>query len=300
MLDAWRLTSRLVLFAVIFFFSRLAFAGSFNVGSISSSPVGETKKFWPLASYLARQLQAEGIDDGKVVVADGIPEMSFFLKKKQVDLYIDSFFPSLAVSHLSGSKLLLRRWKMGIGEYRSVIFTRNDTKITRLEDLKGKVIAFEEPFASSGYFFPKIVLLQKGFHLVQKRPKNHPIKPDKVTYIFSRGDSNTIFLVLSGVAAAGAIDNQKYDTLAKSLNSFRIIYETLSFPRQIVSVRADLSPAMVTKVKDILLNMPLSAEGEKVLRAFEGTTKFDEIPARTIKLMAELRGYVDEELKTQR
>ncbi|MGH7855311.1 MAG: phosphate/phosphite/phosphonate ABC transporter substrate-binding protein [Candidatus Binatia bacterium] len=295
-----RLANELSLVAAVLLLPQLAYAGSFKIGSISTSAVVETRKFWPLASYLARQLQAERIDQGKVVVAESIPAMSSFLQTQQVDLYIDSFFPALAVSRLSGSKLLLRRWKMGKGEYHSVIFTRKDSGIARLEDLKGKVIAFESPFASSGYFFPKIILLEKGLRLALKRQGTDPVKSDEVGYIFSYSDSQTIFAVMNGVVAAGATDDQKYLTLAKNLDSFRIIHETVSFSRQIVSHRADLPARLVTRVKEVLLNMPQTEEGRRVLQEFESTTKFEEIPVRDLDLMAALKKHVDAELKLQR
>ena len=277
---------------------QLAWAGPITLGSISVSPAREIKKFWPLASYLGKQLQSEGINKGQIVVAESIPTMSSFLQTGKVDLYIDSPFPSMAVSRLSGSKFLLRRWKKGIGEYHSIIFVRKDSSIFRLEDLKGKVIAFEEPFSSSGYFFPKIVLLRQRLRLVPKRLGSVPVRPDEVGYIFSNGDANTIFWVLSGVVMAGAVDNQSYLTMS-SVDSFRIIHETVSFPRQIVSYRADLPRELVARVKEILITMDQSEEGRKVLQAFEKTTKFDELPDQAIDLFVRFGKYIDAELGLQ-
>jgi phosphonate transport system substrate-binding protein len=300
MIIPWRVGNKLSFAFAILLLPQLACAGTLKIGSVSTSPVAETRKFWPLASYLARQLPSEGINQGKVVVAESIPAMSSFLQTQQVDLYIDSFFPSLAVSRLSGSKLLLRRWKMGKSEYQSVIFTRKDSGIARLEDLKGKVIAFEAPFGSSSYFFPKMVLLEKGLRLALKRQGIDPVKSDEVGYIFSHSDSQTIYLVLNGVVAAGATDDQKYLTSAKNLDSLKIVHETTSFPRQIVSHRADLPAKLATRVKEVLLNMQQTDEGRQVLQAFENTTKFEEIPVRDVDLMAGLRKHVDAELKLQR
>lgn len=300
MITSSGLGSKWLLVAAVLLTSPMAFAASFKLGSISMHPVGETRKFLPLASYLARQLQAEGISREKVVVAESIPAMSSFLQTKQVDLYIDSFFPSIAVSRLSGSKLLLRRWKGEKSEYQSVIFTRKDSGIAKLEDLKGKIIAFEQPFASTGYFLPKIALLEKGLRLTPKREANDPVKSDEVGYTFSRGDSNTILWVSNGTVAAGATDDQKYLTVAKNLNTFKVIHETVSFPRQIVSYRADLPANLVTKVKEVLLNMHQTEDGRQVLQVFESTTKFEEIPARDMDLATGLRKYVDAELKLQR
>jgi phosphonate transport system substrate-binding protein len=286
--------------AMLLLAPQLAGAASLNIGSISISPVVETRKFWPLANYLGQHLKSEGIDEGRVVVADSIPAMASLLQKGQADIYIDSFYPSLAVSRLAGSKLLLRRWKLGKSDYQSVIFTRKDSSISRLEDLRGKVIAFEEAFSSSGYFFPKMVLLEKGFRLAPKLQGSDPVKSDELGYIFSHVDSNTILLVLNKVAAAGAIDNQKYLTLAKNLDNLKMLHESVSFPRQIVSYREDLPVKLVARVKQLLQSMHRIEDGQQVLQAFEETTKFDEIPVRDLDLVEGLRKYIDAELKPQR
>jgi len=152
------------------FLPRLTWAIPIQVGSVSIEPAEEIKKFLPLAAYLAKELQPEGFDQGKVVVAKNILEMAGFLREGKVDLYIDSPFPVSAASRLAGSKFLLRRWKKGVAEYHSVIFAKKDGGINRLEDLKGKIVAFEEPFSSSGYFLPKLLLVQKGLKLAPPSP----------------------------------------------------------------------------------------------------------------------------------
>ncbi|MBI2181237.1 MAG: phosphate/phosphite/phosphonate ABC transporter substrate-binding protein [Deltaproteobacteria bacterium] len=299
MISPWRLGKDLLSVAAVLLLPQLACAGSLNLGSISANPVGESKKFSSFTSYLAQQLQSEGFDQGRVVVAESIPAMSSLLQTRRVDLYIDSLFPSLAVSRLSGSRFLLRRWKTGKSEYRSIIFTRKDSGMARLEDLKGKIVAFEESFSSTGYFFPKVDLLKKGFRLAPKRQGSEPVNTDEVGYVFSRGDTNTLFWVLNGMVAAGAVDDQKYFVFTKNRDIFRILHESVSFPRQLVSYRADFPAKLVARVKTLLLNMHQSEEGEKALRAFESTTKFDEIPVQAIDLMAGLKKYIEAELKLQ-
>jgi len=298
MVHPWGFRGKLLLnVAALLFFPHLAYTASFTVGSISATPTVESGKFWPLVSYLERQLRSEGIEGGKVIVAESIPAMSAFLKQQQVDLYIDSLFPSLAVSRLSGSSLMLRRWKMGKGEYSSVVFTQKNSGIARLADLKGKTIAFESPFSSSSYFFPKIAILNKGLRLMPKRYETEPVRSDEVGYLFAYSDSKAILMVVNGVVAAGATDNEKYLTVARNIDNLKIIHQTDSFPRHIVSYRADLPAKLATKVKEILLNMHQTEEGKQALAAFENTTKFEELPTRDIDLMAKLRKYVDAELK---
>lgn len=99
--SSWGLQNILLLVVTVLLLPPRISAESLKLGSIGIDPVAETKKFSPLASYLARQLQGEGIDEGRVVVAASIPAMSSFMQTRQVDLYMESFFPSLAVSRLS-------------------------------------------------------------------------------------------------------------------------------------------------------------------------------------------------------
>ena len=56
---------------------------------------------------------------------------------------MESPYPTYLVNDVQGvAKLLLRRWKGGMAEYRSLIFTKRNGEINRLEDLRGKVLCF--------------------------------------------------------------------------------------------------------------------------------------------------------------
>jgi hypothetical protein len=68
------------------------------------------------------------------------------------------------------------------------------------------------------------------------------VKTDEVGYIFSHGDTNTFFWVLNGAVAAGR-SMIKYFMFVKNRDSFRIVHESVSFPRQFVSCRADFLPS---------------------------------------------------------
>jgi len=276
--------------------TEITWARPIIIGSISTEPAAEIKKFVPLANYLGSRLQPEGIDQGKVVVAKDISEMAALLRGGKVDLYIDSFFPSVAVSRLSGSKFLLRRWKKGFGEYHTVIFTKKDSSISRLADLKGKMIALEEPYSTTGYVVPKMILAQEGLKLAHKSDVSASVGYGEVGYVFSYGDDNTMVWVLRGKAGAGAMDNQKYLIEARrSLDSLKIIYETFSIPRQIVSHRANLPPKLTVRIKEILIKMDQSEDGKKSLKDFESTTKFDELPDQSVGPLLKLQKFIDAE-----
>jgi phosphonate transport system substrate-binding protein len=286
--------------ALILLLSQLTWAAPIIIGSIHFEPAAEIKRFWPLARYLANQLQSAGIDHGRVVVAKSVFEMAAFLREGKVDLYIDSPFTSVAVSRLSGSKFLLRRWKKGVGEYHTVIFARKDSGISRLEDLRGKKIAFEEPSSSSGYLLPKMILVEQGLKLVPKQAATDAVEPDEVGYVFSYDDESTMVWVLRRQVFAGATDNHHFLGQAKgNLENLTIISETFSMPRHVVSYRADLPYKLVERLKEILLQMDQQEEGKKVLQEFEKTTKFDEIPDQAMLPLLKSRTFLEAEFGHQ-
>jgi phosphonate transport system substrate-binding protein len=268
------------------------------IGSIHREVAAEIKKFLPLADYLGRHLQSEGVNQAKIVVAKDVFQMGTLLKERKVDVYIDSLFPSVAANLLSGSKFLLRRWKRGRADYRSVIYKRKDSNLHRVEDLKGHILAFEEPYSSSGYFIPKIALVKEGLKLVPQTDPAKRIDPQEIGYVFSLDDENTVAWVLKGKVNAGATDDYTYQRQTHRYpNSLEVIHTTPSFPRHLVSYRANLAPRLVTKIKEILIQMDQSQEGISALKEFERTTKFDELPSSSTAQLLKLRKFVEAELR---
>jgi phosphonate transport system substrate-binding protein len=268
------------------------------IGSVHHEVAAEIKKFLPLADYLGKHLRSEGVHEAKIVVAKDISQMGTFLRERKVDIYIDSSIASVGANLISGSKFLLRRWKRGRPDYRSVIYKRKDTNLHQVKDLKGHTIAFEEPFSSSGYFIPKMALVQAGLKLTPNPDPTRSLDPEEIGYVFSLHDENTVAWVLRGNVNAGATDDYTYQRHTHRYpNSLEVIHTTASFPRHLVSYRADLAPKVVTKVKEILIQMDQSQEGRSALKEFEHTTKFDELPSSSTVQLMKVRRFVEAELR---
>ena len=298
MFQSFRLHATAILLIAGFISPSFGLAEPLIIGSIHPEAAAEIKKFLPLAEYLEKHLQDDGIKEAKVVVTKDVFQMGALLKERKVDVYIDSLFPSVAANLLSGSKFLVRRWKRGRPDYRSVIYEKKDGNLHRVENLKGHILAFEEPFSTSGYFIPKIALVQAGLKLVPKPDPTKPIDPQEIGYVFSLDDENTFAWVLRGVVAAGATDDYTYQRQTHRYpNSLKVIHTTSSFPRHLVSYRADLAPKLVTKVKNILIQMDQSEEGRRALKDFERTTKFDELPSSSTAQVLKVRKFVEAELR---
>lgn len=292
---------KITLFLVIFFLAYgVCYADTLNIGSISSYPKQEIKQFLPLANYLENRLRLDGVTKVKIIIAKNAQQMAEFLRNHQVDIYIDSPFPVIALSKKTGCRIVLRRWKKGIGEYHTVIFSRKNSTIKTLMDLKGKRIAFEKPYSSSGYLLPKMMLQKKGFEMIQiqKAAKKQLPMLDRIGYLFSNEDENTLFWVLRGKVSAGAMDNQNFVTLAReNIKKFIVLDRSNSIPRQLVAFRRELPVDLGKRVKAELLSMARHEAGRKVLLAFERTAKFDEIPDGSLDELMQADNFLSSEFK---
>jgi phosphonate transport system substrate-binding protein len=242
-----------------------------------SKPVEQ--RFRPLVDYAARKLSPTGEIKGMIVLAPTTGQMMKLLDEKRVDFYMESPYATYLVNRLGAAKLLVRRWKGGLAEYRSVIFTSKESGIARLEDLRAKIITFEDPGSTSGYFLPKLFLLKKGFSVMEKPGQDAKVSPNEIGYIFAHSDKNMLNLVLQKKVAAGAFSNDDHASLEEKTKMLvSILGETESMPRHLVSVRKDLPQPVVNRLKEILLNMHQDEEGQKILRQTDNTTKFDPLP----------------------
>jgi len=235
--------------------------------------------FRPLVEYAARKLTPMGETKGMVVVAPTPGQMMKLLEEKRVDFYMESPYPTYLINRLGAAKLLLRRWKGGMAEYRSLIFTSKESGIARLEDLRGKIIAFEDPGSTSGYFLPKLFLLKKGFSVVEKPSIGANVSDREIGYIFADTYKNIASLVLQNKVAAGAFSNDDYASVDDtSKASISILGESEPMPRHLVSVRKDLPDPVAKRLKEVLLGMHQDEEAQKILRQIDNTTKFDPLP----------------------
>jgi phosphonate transport system substrate-binding protein len=235
--------------------------------------------FRPLVDYAARKLTPTAETKGMIVVAPTPGQMMKLLEEKRVDFYMESPYPTYLINRLGAAKLLLRRWKGGIGEYRSLIFTNKESGVARLEDLRGKIIAFEDTGSTSGYLLPKLFLLKKGFSVVEKPSAGAKVSDREIGYIFADTYKNIASLVVQNKVAAGAISNDDYASVDDtSKASISILGESESVPRHLVSVRKDLPEAMAKRLKEILLGMDQDEAAKKILQQTDNTTKFDLLP----------------------
>jgi phosphonate transport system substrate-binding protein len=246
--------------------------------------------FHDFVRYVARKLSSAPAIEGRIVVAPTQSGLASLLTERKVDFYMESPYPTYLINNVYGAgKLLLRRWKGGMAEYHALIFTKRDGETKRLEDLRGKIIAFEDPGSTSGHFLPKFFLSRRGFKLSEKTRIEPKVSPGEVGYIFAYSQAKLVDLVLTKQVAAGAFSNDDYATLDERKKSdITILAETDRLPRHLVSVRRDLAPVLANRLEKILLSMHQDPEGQVILQRTDGTTKFDALPGGELAMRQRL------------
>jgi phosphate/phosphite/phosphonate ABC transporter binding protein len=246
--------------------------------------------FRDFVRYVARKLSSAPAIEGRVVVAPTQAGLANLLTEQKVDFYMESSYPTYLINNVYGAgKLLLRRWKGGMAEYHALIFTKRNSETRRLEDLRGKIIAFEDPGSTSGHFLPKFFLSRMGFKLSEKTRIEPNVSPEEVGYIFVYSHDKIVDLVLIKSVAAGAFSNDDYAALnARKKSDITILAETDRLPRHLLSVRRDLDPALVNRLEQLLLSMHQDPEGRLILQRTDGTTKFDALPGGELAMRQRL------------
>jgi phosphonate transport system substrate-binding protein len=217
------------------------------------------------------------------------------LKSGEVDVYLDSLYPTLRVRQLSGSRVILTTWVRDQREYHSIFVVRRDGRVRKLSDLRGRVIAFEEAHSTSGFFLPALHLRRGGHGVEELASADAKPEAGAIGYVFSGDAENTVERVLRGSVDAGAISNEDYDALPEASRArLTVLDHTASIPRRLVSVRRGLPEAVTRALSAALLAM---AEEEPVmlddaLRAW--SWKFDPLTPDVMAGIEQLATFIVE------
>jgi len=264
-------------------------SGIIRIGSISATIKEEIADFQPFADYLANHLHKHDIGHSKIIVLQTFEEMEEAIRKHQIDLYVDSPLPILIFKKQLGLQPFVRRWKKGRKSYHTVFFVHKDSPIQTLHDLKGHLVAFDEPHSTSGYLLPKATLVQAGLTLQKFKAFEDQPPTDSVRYIFSNDDENTLFWVLKKRVFAGVMDDDNFNTMTKALHtSFRIIHRSIDVPRHVIAHHPDLSTDLVSTIQDLLTQAHKTPDGRDMLLSFQRTAKFDDFEGDADKALADL------------
>lgn len=270
------------------------------IGSVSEDVADDVEEYQPIADYLVAQLASFGYTAGEVVVAPTTVEMARLIRQGQVDVYIDSPFPTFAVDQLTRSEPLVNRWKKGVEKYRSVIYVPAATGLTRVDQLQGRVMAFDHPASTSGYFLPKAALLQEGYTLRKVSGPEAVVPPDEIGYYFPGGDKDMMQAVALGeVIAAAQNQSELEEFIEEHGGEYRYLLTTPYVYRHVVTAAEHLDPAVRAAIQEVLVTMHTHEAGQALLKGFKKTarfTAFEPTPAAAYAGIEELLPLVEQEI----
>ena len=179
-----------------------------TLGAVDDDIRKHMERLTPLARYLERELADEGIASVQIAVLPDSQSMAEAMRQGDVDLYFDSPLVATRIARMAGAIPILRRWKNGEATYSSVIVVPANSAIASLEDLRGRVVGFQEPDSTSGYMLPVAMLQQAGLPLRHLHRESERPQEDTVGYLFTGDDRNTVLWLVRGTIDAGATDTQ--------------------------------------------------------------------------------------------
>jgi phosphonate transport system substrate-binding protein len=274
--------------------SRMALAGTLGVGSISGRPSERVARLTPLADYLAAKLEAADVARGRVMVADSVFEMAKLIAEGKVDLYFGDPLSALAVGRLValGTQLACSPQTT-----QSVLFVRKTGGLAGLEDLRGKIVAFDTPVSAFGYLLAKSALSTKGARLQRRDAASDSVDAGMVGYVFSGDDENTAVWVLRGKVAAGAMRSDRYERLAADRSdSLKEIFRSESLPAEVAVVRSTLPAAGATKLLKVLQEIDGDPAGREVMQTLTGTAGCALLTAEAVGPLENIEPFLRSEL----
>lgn len=190
---------------------------------------------------------------------------------KKADISALNSFGYLLAHEKYGAEARLVVIRHGLATYQSQFITRVDKKIKKLEDLRGKKIAFVDPSSTSGFLLPMKTLNDKK------------IKP-KETIFMMRHDA-VVSKVYLGEVDAGAtyysppIDGKMDDARKLVLtqypdieNKVKILDLSDPIPNDPIVFRKDMPEEMKIKISEVLLKFMETPEGKKAFDEVYGAT----------------------------
>ena len=251
-----------------------------TIGSVAINYKYEEETYRPVIQYIVEKLNSFGYTQVGSVIVGSLDELIKKANNDEVDIFFGSLYPTVTVDRKSKLEPVLKADQNGIGHYYSVFFTNSKSGINSLDSINGKMIAFENRYSTSGYFYPKTVLKKMGYRLNEFENPGSVVDKNEIGYSFSSDDQNTAFWVLNGHVDIGVTDNEVFEYFSENLaKELKLIHKSKKLLRFITSIRSNLPEEVKKSLINLFLEMPNDPEGKNILANFLGITKFEILDA---------------------
>jgi phosphonate transport system substrate-binding protein len=232
-------------------------------------PSADSQKVLSSGEPLGRQLQEATNLNFRVSVPTSYTAVIEAMGAGQIDVGWLAPFAYVLAHDKNGSQVILASIRQGSKTYRSQIVVRADSGINTIEELRGKRFAFVEPASASGFLFPNALLASRNI--------------DYRTFfsetIFAGGHDRAIIAVynrtVDGAASFGNSIETGPPTDARTLvqgtipdvmTAVKPIAQTDPIPNDTVSVRRGLDENLTRLIRDGLLYVQGTPQGQQSLR----------------------------------
>lgn len=248
------------------------------LGRISDDPKAHYQQLKPLLDYVVPRMADVGIREGRILMARDRKQMESYLRRGRVDWVTETAASAMKLQLGAGAETLLLTERNGVSRYRTVFFTRRDSGIASIDDLRGRSIAFQNPSSTSGYYVPALALLERAMPLeILLSPRDRP-GSSSVGYLFARSELNISTWVHKRLVDAGTFSNLDWDSPQRLPEPYRrdlvVFHQTPDYPRAVEMVRGDLAPEVKARLRELLIAAAADPDAGEALMGFFKTTQF--------------------------
>jgi len=228
------------------------------------APTELQRKFVPLGKYLEANI---GMPVEFIPVTDYAATVEGLVAKKLDMVWYGGFTFVQARIRTNGTAIPLVQ-RVEDEKFQSVFITQPNSGINSLADVKGKTFTFGSPSSTSGHLMPRWFLLQQG------------LDPDKdfKRVAFSGAHDATALQVAGGKVDAGAMNISVWHKMLEEKkldpSQVKVFYTTPPYYDYNWTVRGDLDPALVQKLKDAFLGLDPTQPAHKEILDLQRASKF--------------------------
>jgi phosphate/phosphite/phosphonate ABC transporter binding protein len=216
---------------------RAAAGGTLLMGVIPlESPAEMYRRFSPLADYLGRAIGrrvelSTAVDFSRTVddLAEGNTDLAFLTPTTYIE-----------ANRRCGAVVLVKALRRGVPVTHAAIVVRTGSAIARIEELRGKRIAFGDRMSTTSYLIPRSMLAEAGVGL-----------NDLEGYAFLGHHDDVAKAVLAGEYDAGGLR----EAVARAFEGqgLSVLGTSSDIPEFNICVSKGLDPAVVNELKKALL-----------------------------------------------
>lgn len=253
-------------------------------GRVNDDPKSQYESMKALLDYVVPRMADVGIREGRILMAADPQQMASYLRRGRVDWVSETAAGGMLLQNRAGAEPLVVAERNGIRRYHTVYFARKDGDVKRLEDLRGRQIAFQNRSSTSAYFVPAMELLELGLPMEILRSPTDQASLDVVGYVFARSERNIATWVHKRLVDVGAISNLDWERADRVPESFRedlvILRETSDMPRGVEMVRRDLDARVRQRLFEVLIGIGDDPAAKDTVGKFHHSLRFFALEAQ--------------------